>query len=466
MLMPMLLRRVLPLLVLSLLALPAAAAAEVRTETFRHGPVAVSGYEVKQNNLDLGIPKPKVDGMITAMEVDVVDADGTPVPISRLMLHHIVFLNLGRTLGDKNDATCNGITALDSKTVMPDLAERFFARGEEGAKLTLPPGYGYEMKADDQWAMTWMLMNHRKRLDRSYIQYKITYDTSPDLTPVTPYWLDVRNCRADPIFDAPGGGRKGARYSTHQDWTVPKSGRIVSTGGHVHGGAYGLRATQRNCDDRELYTLDPAWGRSSHPFYNVKPILHEPGPIAMSWVESSQGYRVSAGERIRLSAIYDNERPHTRAMGINLVYMAHDAGVTETCAPLPPDVRELQTTEPHRANPPRFRVPIIGLDRRGRAREIVKAPGRTRRLRDNALIRVKNFRFGVGNAVVRRGSRLRWRFEDPELHNVTIADGPRGFSSAHLSGGRVYRKRLTAKGTYKLFCGLHPVSMTQTVKVR
>jgi len=87
-------------------------------------------------------------------------------------------------------------------------------------------------------------------------------------------------------------------------------------------------------------------------------------------------------------------------------------------------------------------------------------------MRSGATIRVKDFTFGVANAVVRAGSTLRWRFDDRELHNITLADGPRGFSSDHLSDGRTYAKRLTVPGTYKLFCGLHPVSMTQTVKVR
>jgi plastocyanin len=183
-------------------------------------------------------------------------------------------------------------------------------------------------------------------------------------------------------------------------------------------------------------------------------------------VGSSQGWRVSKGERLRLTASYDNARAHTRAMGIQLLYMAPDEGVTERCAPPPTDVREQQTDEPHRKTPPRFRVPIIGLDDRGRAVEIEKAPGKTKRVRPGATIRVKDFRFGVGNAVVRRGATLRWRFDDRELHNVTLADGPRGFSSEHLSEGRTYSKRLTVPGKYKLFCGLHPVSMTQTVRVK
>ena len=48
---------------------------------------------------------------------------------------------------------------------------------------------------------------------------------------------------------------------------------------------------------------------------------------------------------------------------------------------------------------------------------------------------------------------------------MTVASGPRGFSSVNLNGSRDFRKRLRAPGTYKLFCGLHPVSMTSTVKV-
>ena len=82
--------------------------AEVRTESFRY-PVQVDGYQVKQE-FTYGVDHPKVDGFITAMSVDVVDADGTPVPINRLMLHHIVFSALGR-----QSATCSQFTAFDSK---------------------------------------------------------------------------------------------------------------------------------------------------------------------------------------------------------------------------------------------------------------------------------------------------------------------------------------------------------------
>jgi plastocyanin len=63
------------------------------------------------------------------------------------------------------------------------------------------------------------------------------------------------------------------------------------------------------------------------------------------------------------------------------------------------------------------------------------------------------------------GGTLTWRFEGESLHNVTLANGPRGFSSPNLSRGRTYRKKLAVPGMYQLFCGIHPVDMTATVKV-
>ena len=184
-----------PLLAVFALALSAGAAqADVVEHTYNYGPITVAGYQVLQNTAFMGVPKPTEDGFITHMSVDLVNSptDPTMVPMQRIMLHHIVFANLGTYIGDKHDATCNTITALDSKTKLPALAERFYGAGEERQKMALPDGYGYPTKGADSWLMTWMLMNHRPQADTVYIQYHVTVDTSPTLTPVRPYWLDVR----------------------------------------------------------------------------------------------------------------------------------------------------------------------------------------------------------------------------------------------------------------------------------
>ena len=443
----------------------ASANAAPQTKTFRTGPIKVGSYQVKQSDLDGNIPTPKVSGFITEMDVEVVDAKGRPIPINRLMLHHIVFSNLGPTIGSKRDGTCGNFTLLNSRSTVPGVAERFYAAGEERAKLRLPPGYGYQIGAGDKWGMTWMLMNHRKTVDTAYIQYRVTYDTQPK-TPVTPYWLDIENCKADPVFDIPGGKKKGATTRRSSVWNVPASGRIVAGGGHVHGGAkqLDLKRTGPGCT---MYSSKPTWGGPKHPFYNVKPVLHEPGPINMSGFTSAAGMPVRQGERLRLDADYDGELMHTRVMGIFILFLAPDAAApaTRSCAP-PADLRNWTTSERGRKKPPRFTVPLIGLDGKGKAREIKAPRGARRKLRNGAQIGVGDSFFTRPNVSVAAGSTLKWKFNGKLLHNVTVADGPRGFSSAHLDQGRTYKAKLSAPGTYKLFCALHPVQMTETIKVR
>ena len=301
------------------------------TYACRYGPVEVKGYEVRQE-IVTGIPRPPGAGHITAMDVELVDPDGTPVPIQRLMLHHIAFSNMGR-----QDATCPNFELWDTKTVIPGTPERFYAAGEERAKLALPPGYGYNLDSRSPWLMAWMFMNHRGVTDNAIIEYHVTVDTSADIADATPYWLDVRNCSADPVYNVPGNGGAGATDKESATWTVPTSGRILGGGGHVHGGGESLVVTQPDCGDRELGRSEPTWGLPSNAFYHVKPVLHEPGPIAMSYWGSLKGIPVTAGEQLKLTSTYDNTRPHTRVMGIMVVYIAPDASSTQKCAPLPDD---------------------------------------------------------------------------------------------------------------------------------
>ncbi len=442
----------------SLSACAAPALATEHTETFRF-PVEVKGYQVKQETT-FDIARPKVDGHITRMSTDVVDAKGNPVPIRRLMLHHIVFsAYTGRT-----NSACPEFTSWDNKTRLPGLVEHIFGAGEERNQLQLPPGYGLKMDKAAPWLMTWMLMNHRRTTDKAFIQWKVTYDDAPGITDVHPYWLDIKNCNADPVFDVPGGGKRGSTYKRSYDLTMPESGRIVSGGGHVHGGARNLELSEPDCGDRRLVTMKPAWGLASHPFYNVRPVLHEPGPIAVSGFLSPTGFPIAKGQRVRLTANYDNARLHTRVMGISMIYVAPQD--VDGCGPLPGDVQEYQTSLPHRTKPPLFRVPLIGLDSRGRAQVIQAPPGRRRDLGRGGRISVRDFSFSRPNIVVNRGAKVRWTFQPWTLHNVTVADGPRGFASLNGNEGDTYTKKLTTPGTYKVFCALHPVDMTGTIKVR
>ena len=437
----------------------AGSAGTQQTYDCRYGPITVAPFQVLTREIQLGMPKPDVDGFVTNMEVDVVDAGGAPIPIQRLMLHHIVFANLG-----KPDRTCQNFTMWDSMTEIPAAAERFYAAGEERAKMALPGGYGYPIARDDDWLVTYMFMNHRSVVDSAYIGYRVTVDTGPGVTPVEPYWLDVENCKVDPVYDVPGGKRPGTENVHRAVWDVPKGGRLVAAGGHVHGGGEALALRRPSCGRAgDIYTSRPTWGGPRHPFYRVRPILHEPGPIHMSGFNSGTGVPLAAGERVVLDSRYDASLPHTRVMGIMIAYMAPDSSVTAPCGARPSDLAESPAPTGRRSPPP-FRVPIVGR-RGGKAVNIDAPPGRRVRLGRRGTIEVGDLFFRRPNVSVRAGATLRWRFEGDSLHNITLANGPRGFSSPNLSSGRTYAKKLSVPGTYQIFCGLHPVDMTATVKV-
>jgi plastocyanin len=448
----------------------------------------IGGYEVRQW-YDFA-PTPPQDGFITHMETDIVDENGAQVPISRLMLHHIVFINL-----NKQDSTCagQGYLGFDGRKGFGTFApQRFYAAGEERMKLSMPPGYGVPTDQDDNWGVVAMVMNHRSAVDNALIHYEVTIDSRP-LTPVKPYWLDVRDCRADPIYNVPSVAKKAKKANKDKkgrkvvakkkgkkkkrkkptakptitetrDYVFPESGRIVAGAGHVHGGAIGLKLTEPNCGNREVARSDPTWGLPDHPFYNVRPILHEPGPINMSAFGSTTGLPVHAGETIRLNSIYDNSLPHVRVMGIVVVYLAPDPSVTQNCGPVPNwDV--LKTNQPGRSGPIPFKIPLTGLDATGQAITINAPPGRLQKRGTNTVIPVGDRFFGAPNLRVRQGSWLTWQFNGRQLHNVTLANGPLGIGTDNLDGGRTFMQKLNRPGTYRFFCALHPVQMQERVIV-
>ena len=447
-------------MLLAVMASPAMGATQ--TKSFDY-PVSMDPFEVQQSQ---AVQVPKINGFGQRMSVDIVNPDGTPVPINRVMLHHIVFAKIGT-----KHPGCESITGFDEKTKIPSGGEPMYAAGEERQVLELPPGYGYPMTENDPLYMVWMLMNHRGKTDNVMIRYTITWEDDPaaQIKPVRPLWMDVVNCKADPVYDVPGGGKAGSVHERKYELTAPESGRIVAGGGHVHGGGIETEISQPACGNREIMTSKPAWGMPDHSFYTVRPILHEPGPISMSGWLSAQGFPVKAGQRIRLTSRYDNERPHVRVMGIHVIYLA-PGEVSEDCAPAPTDGLNVQPAqlrgEKFRTKTPRFTVPLTGVNSKGQAVSISRPPGKTRSLKSGATIAARDSYFSIPNAEVRRGARLNWNFASPTLHNVTLANGPRGFSSGNLNDGRKFKMSFKTPGTYRLMCTLHPVGMTGTVTVR
>ena len=427
-------RRVLLVSLLAVLAFPGLARAGEQTLTFRSShPISVGPFGVVQGN-EL-IPSPSHDGYVVGISATVVDTNGVEEPIQNVMLHHIVFAKVG-----VKDYACDRFIGYDGERT-PAFAERFYAEGEERTTIQMPPGYGYPNRGSDRWGMVFMLMNHRPVPDDVYVQYTVRYATDETLTAVKPVWLDVRNCNADPIFSVPGGGKLFSAYSQSSEFTMPESGTFVAGGAHLHGGGLRIEATDEACANRVLFRSDPTWGLPV-----IRPILHENGPKHMTTFAAADGIPVHAGDRIRLTATYDDALPHTRVMGIMVLYLA--AGQTAPCAPMPTLPRDASSAP---GAPPRVRIPLV-TQPSGPVRHVL-----TTWLRD--------FEFGAGRVTIARGTRFRWTFAGPGRHDVTLASGPAGFASPSRSHGS-FSYRFTRPGTYRLFCSLHPAQMTEVVTVR
>jgi hypothetical protein len=194
-------------------------------------------------------------------------------------------------------------------------------------------------------------------------------------------------------------------------------------------------------------------------------VLHEPGPIATGWSLSRTGIPVRAHERLRLRAVYDKQWPHTRVMGIIHLYVARSPVHGPRCQPLPGDLHEWMRQIPGRRKPPHIVVPLTGLTSSGRAVTISRPPGPLRLFRHPA-VDVRDTSFNRRNISIPEGATVRWRFHDRIWHDVTLANGPEGFGSPLRKRGTSFKKRFTRPGLYRVYCSLHPVDMTQAIRVR
>jgi plastocyanin len=428
------------------LAAPGLARAETKTLTMRFGPVKLNGYETGVGNDPTRAPR--VDGFVTAMHAHLVDGSGRPIPQQRVMLHHVFFMNDGHP--GRGDCA-------------PASSETFYGTGEEDQEIRLPRGYGYRVRAGDQWRVGWMFMNHRHTHARVYLRYTITIVTGRRLDPVTPYWISV-SCAGSKIYSVPGDGARTHRKT--RTWIVPESGRIVAGAAHAHGGA--LKVGVSNACG-ELLASTARYGRADDPIYNLSPVLHEPAPRSMSVVTSRTGWPVRRGDKLTVVSTYSDEHPHSAVMGILHLYIAAGRGRTQRCPAPPEDVRVHRLRflgSPGRGRPPVVTPQLSALDGRGVAQPVLGAlPGPLRRVSGDATVKVRNAAFAPRRLSVPSGAVVRWRFRDPIRHDVTLAGGPRAFASPYLRRG-TYRTKLAVPGEYRIFCSLHPVTMSQTIEVR
>jgi plastocyanin len=428
-------------------AVPASAA--THHLTLRTGPFHVDGFQTVWPTA--AVKDTGLNGYITRMDAELVDKRGRHVRINKVMLHHVVFIDDARHYN-----ACAGRKGTP-----------FYGTGEENERLVLPPGYGYRTHRGDHWRMVAMFMSHQLYAKTVYLRYHVTVVTGRQMTDVLPLWLRADGCKVEPAYDINGDGDPSVHNLQTTAWRMPVTGRIVASGGHLHGGAYDLRLTQPRCGNRVLMHNAPRYGEPSDLVYHVYPVLHEPGPVSTGWQLSEKGIPVRRGELLNVTGDYDQSEPHGRVMAITHIYIARDDHVPTGCAPLPRDIHTYWSRPRGRSLPPRVTIPISRLDDSGRVVSIDRPPG-DQVVTDAADTVVGSTigAFSPSNLSIPLGGSVTWSFDDRFAHNVSLASGPRGIYSPNYHAGATYTHQFTVPGTYKLFCYLHPLTMNQVVTVR
>jgi plastocyanin len=404
-----------------------------------------------------GIGAPKQPGYILGFKemalVDSKDPKAKPLPIAKMMVHHFLYFAPGRV--DQGSGSCwPGVGFIGG-------------RGEEHPlghpQMTLPKSsrgtYGINNRLADgsapDWSLTAMVMNHYKRPKSFYVRTRVWYTTEPrkSIIPIV-----IGNCSQvanGMSYDVAGGGRKGSNYVNSSDWVAPFSGRMLVASSHQHGGGKYQALDSRTCQ-RRLFKAPVYHGLPTHPYNAIRPILHEPGPIGSGAYATAKGIPISEGEVLRRTAVHDNHNLHVAAMGFWATWFVEDDSV-KRCGKLPDDIVEIN-------KPPRYdRTPDYDLV----VPQLSKPKGVFGAFDGSALEIGDNF-FRPGKITAKVGETVTWNFTGSLPHSVTVANGPRGFSSVYWGSraGESYSVTPTVKGTYRLVCLVHPTTMAETLVVK
>src|SRR5437763_3112252 len=259
--------------------------AELRDGPFVIPPEQAGGGADHADIAAPSLPKPCSNCFLLQFEPDLVYADGTAANLDTgMMLHHAVLFAAGR-----QDATCG-----PEQPFPGQLGQRFFASGNERTPGVFPPGFGYYVDGGN-WSGIFHIMNHGAEARAVYFRLKVRSSPAAagGVLPLTPLWLDMNNCRTSE-YAVPAGPS-----SSHWTWTSNVTGRIVSTGGHVHNG--GIRTTLSNTTTGEhLCTSWAGWGRNA---------AYQGSIESMSVCTWDRVGTVQKGEVLDLESVYDAPQP-------------------------------------------------------------------------------------------------------------------------------------------------------------
>ena len=449
--------RLITLVVAVLCAWPTAAGAKERVLTLYSPAIQTLPYVHDTHTTALqpdGKEAPDKPGYITGVKeqvlVDSKKPGAKPLSNAKMMIHHLLYFAPGR-VEDSQGSCWSGSGFITG-------------RGEEhpdGNFDFTPPAarakYGIVNRRADGTAPNWLLvamvMNHVKKPKTVYVRTTVYY-TEDERQPVYPTVVGCQHIGNQQAYDIPGGGPKGSTVTDESTWTVPYDARVLLAASHQHGGGKYHTLASDTCS-RKLYKSQVYHGTPDHIYNTIRPQLHEPGPIGDGTFGSLQGVPLEKGEVLRRKAVHDNHNLHVAAMGFWVLHLIKDDSVGR-CDPMPTDLREVRRPKRFDKTPNYdLKVPQLYTPK-GVFEDFTGGP-----------IRIADSFFRPSKLTVPAGQPVTWNFQGSKPHSVTVANGPRGFSSLYTgrqSGSFTFT--LSVPGTYRLTCLVHPTAMGQTIKVK
>jgi hypothetical protein len=404
-----------------------------------------------------GVQAPDVPGYILGFKemalVDSKDPKAKPLPIAKMMVHH--FLYFARDRVDQGAGSCwQGGGFIGGRGEEHPLGHTQLTMSKRGRDT-----YGIRnentLGAAPEWRLTAMVMNHYKRPKSFYIRTRIWYTTEKRKSIVPVVIGDCAQLGNGMAYDVPGGGKKGSNFVDSSDWVAPFNGRLLLASSHQHGGGKYHTLDSRTCQ-RRLFKAPVYHGTASHPYNTIRPILHEPGPVGTGAYATFKGIPIGKGEVLRRTAVHDNHNLHVAAMGFWAAWFVEDDSV-KMCGKLPDDIVEINKPKRYDHTPDYdLQVP-----------QLARPAGVFRPFDGTSPVEVGDEFFNPGKITSKVGEPVTWNFTGSRPHSVTVANGPRGFSSVYwgrTSGS--YTVTPTVRGTYKLVCLVHPTTMSETLVVK
>lgn len=274
------------------------------------------------------LARPEGDVAITGLRLRLVDEAGNPVSSADAMLHYFVIGDLSSS----NPACPDGTFGLPSDIVA--------AAGGEGSVVELPTPYGIVAPAAAPWGASYSVGNRTDREQRLYLSYDLDLRRDVEnVRPVQRYFGSARGCDTQSWdLDGLGGTDTQSAFVT-----MRADGRLVGAGTYLRPGA--VAAEVVNDRGRRLCRSLPETDGSVLGAEAVQELGSDEGYVPDTYPDDLRilglGFcplaeSVRAGERLRLDAIYNDDRPRAGVMGIFQLFVWEGGGPAGPGAPNPP----------------------------------------------------------------------------------------------------------------------------------